>query len=59
MFITPVRPLRYVEPLSDGRTKLGKGRVLARLGMGGCNKAFFNILLGIAWDFQPETLPQS
>ena len=37
-------PLRYVEALSDARTKL---------------EAFFNILLGIAWDFQPETSPQS
>jgi len=36
-------PLRYVEPLSEARTKLGKGRVLARLGIGGC-KGFFNIL---------------
>jgi hypothetical protein len=35
---------RYVEPLSDVRTKIGKGRVLARLGLGGCDKAFFNIL---------------
>jgi hypothetical protein len=29
------------------RTKPGKGRVLARLGKGGCNIAFFNILLGL------------
>ncbi len=53
--ITPARPEpaetgsftrgRYVEPLSDARTKLGKGRILACLGMGGCNEAFFNILL--------------
>jgi hypothetical protein len=34
----------YVEPLSDMRTKLGKGRVLARLGGGGCSKTFFIIL---------------
>jgi hypothetical protein len=38
---------RYVEALSDARTKLGKGRVLARLGIGGCNKAFWNILLAL------------
>ena len=52
--ISPARPKlvetssllrgRYVEPLSDARTKLGTGRVLARLGKGGCNRAFFNIL---------------
>ena len=38
--------MRYVESLSDARTKPGKGRVLARLGNGGCNTVFFNILLG-------------
>lgn len=36
----------YIEGLSDARTKLGKGRVLARLGSGGWNSGFFNILLG-------------
>jgi hypothetical protein len=34
----------YVEPLNDMRTKLGKGRVSARLGGGGCSKTFFTIL---------------
>jgi hypothetical protein len=36
---------RYVEALSGARTKLGKGRVLARLGREGVILAFFNILL--------------
>ena len=39
---------RYIEGLSDARTQPGKGRVLARLGKGGCNEAFFNILLKVA-----------
>lgn len=34
----------YVEPLSDVKTKPGKGRVSARLGCGGCSKPFFTIL---------------
>lgn len=34
----------YVEPLSEARTKPGKGHVSARLGQGGWNKAFFSIL---------------
>jgi len=29
------------------KTKPAKGRVLGRLGKGGCNIAFFNILLGL------------
>src|SRR5690242_9750728 len=36
-------PLRYVEDFFDPRTQLVRGRVLARLGMGGCNGAFFSI----------------
>jgi hypothetical protein len=34
----------YVEDFGEPRTKLGKERVLARLGKGGCNSAFFSIL---------------
>jgi hypothetical protein len=34
---------RYVEGFFDPRTQLGRGHVLARLGMGGCNGAFFSI----------------
>jgi hypothetical protein len=37
--------VRYVEPLSDARTQLGKERVFWR-GWGLVDKAFFNILLG-------------
>jgi hypothetical protein len=46
---------RYVEALSEVRTKPGKGRVSARLGCGGCNVAFFNILLAIAAQSVPYT----
>jgi hypothetical protein len=43
--------------LSDARTKLGKGRVLARLGQGGCNKRLFNILLqAVLFQFGIEQL---
>src|SRR5690349_11263339 len=35
-------PLGYVEDCFDPRMKLGKRRVLARLGVGGCNVAFFS-----------------
>ena len=38
-------PLGYIEDVGETRTKLGKERVLARLGQGGCNRAFFIILL--------------
>ena len=36
--------LRYVEDFFEPRTQLGKGRVLARLGRGGCNQVIFSIL---------------
>jgi hypothetical protein len=50
--ITPARPKRqdaltsmgYVEDACEARTKLGIRRVLARLGQGGCDGAFFSIL---------------
>jgi hypothetical protein len=39
------RTLRYVEPLSDARTMLGKRRVSARRGLAGEKDDFFSILL--------------
>jgi hypothetical protein len=36
----------YVEPLSDARTKHGKGRVSARRGRAGEKNDFFSILVG-------------
>jgi hypothetical protein len=39
--------LGYVEDFDEPRTKLGKERVLARLGSGGYNVAFFSIRRGI------------
>jgi hypothetical protein len=38
-------PLGYVEDCFEPRTQVGKGRVLARLGSGGCNQVIFNIRL--------------
>jgi hypothetical protein len=53
--LSQVRPQPQVTPqaypwgtlkmLAEPRTKLGKERVLARLGLGGWNSAFFSILL--------------
>ena len=40
------RTLRYVESLSDARTKPGERRVLARRGWAGEKSDFFSILLG-------------
>ena len=37
-------PLEYVEDCFDPRTRLGKGRVLARLGRVGCNQVIFSVL---------------
>ena len=36
--------LRYVEDCFEPRTQLGKGRVLARLGCGGCNQVILSDL---------------
>jgi hypothetical protein len=38
-------PLGYVEDCFEPRTQVGKGRVLARLGSGGCNQVIFSIRL--------------
>ena len=42
-------PKGYIEDAGETRTKLGKERVLTRVGQGGCNRAFFNILLQDKW----------
>jgi hypothetical protein len=38
-------PVGYVEGMCEPRTQLGMGRALARLGPGGCNRAFFSFPL--------------
>ena len=53
--------LRYIKPLSDARTRHGKGRVSARRGWAGEKRDFFSILLCFAGrreglvDFPDET----
>jgi len=46
--------LRYVEPLSEARTKPGERCVLAHLGWAGEKSDFFSILLGIDVEVRDE-----
>jgi hypothetical protein len=46
--------LRYVEPLSETRTKPGERCVLAHLGWAGEKSDFFSILLGIDVEVRDE-----
>jgi hypothetical protein len=42
-------PAGYIEDVGETRAKLGKERVLTRLGQGGWNRAFF-IILAAGWN---------
>ena len=49
--IIPSGPVGYVEDVCEPRTQLGMGRALARLGLSGCDRAFFSFPVEGAHEF--------